>query len=97
MNQNLSHSSGAQITAKHFRKTGSSARIDRIILGLKINIKNTLQHFLKYEVEKFYREAQLAERLVPRLKSTIEGLSDQKLPTRDLGKLFMVMYLKRCE
>ena len=58
MNQNLSHSSGAQITAKHFRKTGSSARIDRIILGLKINIKNTLQHFLKYEVEKFYREAQ---------------------------------------
>jgi hypothetical protein len=37
------------------------------------------------------------ERLVPRLKSTIEGLSDQTLPTRDLGELFMVMFLKRCE
>ena len=38
-----------------------------------------------------------AERLVPRLKNTIEGLTDQELSTRDLGELFMVMFLKRCE
>ena len=32
-----------------------------------------------------------AERLVPRLKSLIEGLPDQQQPTRDLGELFMVI------
>ena len=38
-------------------------------------------------------KGRVAERLVPRLKNTIEGLPDQKLPTRGLGKLFMVMEL----
>ena len=39
----------------------------------------------------------MPERLVPRLKSTIEGLPDRRQPTRDLGELFMVMYLKRSQ
>ena len=39
--------------------------------------------------------AQAAGRLVPRLRNRIEGLGDQEKQTRDLGKLFMVMYLMK--